>query len=135
MNKLSFGVGVTFLPMGLVISTVLPLLLQSVYGQRILEGDPTEYPKCLSFNVTSFCEYIIFANQTVVENPHTDTTTGVPDELDEKEKTYEEEFDKAVYDREQEGLEDGENPDWAGGHPHCEDPGVESSEGCWELDD
>ncbi|MGA8106457.1 MAG: hypothetical protein WB815_07355 [Nitrososphaeraceae archaeon] len=71
MNKQPFGVAVTFLSMGLVISTVLPLLSQSVYGQRILEGGPTEYPKCLSFNVTSaFFEYIIFANHTVVENPH-----------------------------------------------------------------
>ena len=142
MNKQSFGVAVTFLSMGLVISTVLPLLSQSVYGQRILEGGPTEYPKCLSFNVTSaFCEYIIFANHTVVENPHNKSmvlyvdTTGVPDELDEEEETDQEEFDKAAYDREQEGLEDGENPDWAGGDPHCDDPGAESSEGCWELDD
>ena len=35
-------------------------------------------------------------------------------------------------DRQELGLEEGENPDWAAG-PHCSE--VESGEACWELDD
>jgi hypothetical protein len=71
MNKQPLKVALTFLSVGAVILMVLLLLSQSLYGQRILEGGPTEYPKCLTSNVThTFCEYIVFANQTVVENPH-----------------------------------------------------------------
>ena len=142
MNKQPFRVALTFLSVGVVILTVLPLLSQSLYGQRILEGGPTEYPKCLTSNVTfTFCEYIVFANQTVVENPHNKSmvlyadTTGVPDEINEEKDTDQEGFDKAAYDREQEGLEKGENPEWAEGNPHCDDPEAESSEGCWELNE
>jgi hypothetical protein len=142
MNKQPLKVALTFLSVGAVILTVLLLLSQSLYGQRILEGGPTEYPKCITSNVThTFCEYIVFANQTVVENPHNKSmvlyvnTTGVTDEINEEKDTDQEGFDKAAYDREQEGLEKGENPEWAEGNPHCDDPEAESSEGCWELDD
>jgi hypothetical protein len=45
-------------------------------------------------------------------------TTDDSCETDEDEEGDADEFEKAEYDREQEGLEGDKNPDWAEGGPH-----------------